>query len=248
MNYLVVDGKIPARNALILLSKGGKEPTLPVSYINCYPIKVGDFRIITPDEVLDKRDGVWYIKQDIDNDVKDFYNIQMTNHFNAFLTMLYDAWINDYIKDLNEVLRESKKDAMVSDILTRFINSIDNMVKMFKENDKYMEDVESLMPADAITAVYARNVVSHYISHTEIPTNKYLEEMRPLIVKPSNDPSVTNLFERFKRDIGNDNAFHVYIDDADNEYCVIRKNSYYIIRKLSMDHLFKLNKYVMPVF
>jgi len=248
MNYLVVDGKIPARNALILLSKGNKEPTLPVSYINCYPIKVGDFKIITPDEVLVKDNGVWNIKNDADKEVKNFYNIQLTNHFNAFLTMLDNAWVDDYVNDINDVLTESKKDQTLLDILTRFTNGIDNMVKMFEEDDKYMEDVESLMPGDAVTAVYARNVVSHYISHTEIPTNKYLEEMRPLVIKSSNDPTVTNLFERFERDIGNDNAFHVYIDDADNEYCVIRKNSYYIIRKLSMDHLFKLNKYVMPVF
>jgi len=248
MDYLAVDGKIPARNALILLHKGNKVPELPVSYINCYPIKVGDFKIITPDKALVKHNGVWNIKYDVDNNVKDFYNIQMTNHFNAFLTMLDNAWIDDYIKDINDVLAESKKDAMVLDILTRFTDSVDNMVKMFKEDDKYMEDVESLMPSDAITAVYARNVVSHYISHTEIPNNRYMEEMRPLIVKPSNDPIVTNLFERFKRDIGNDNAFHVYMDDDDNEYCVIRKNSYYIIRKVSTDHLFKLNEYVMPIF
>jgi len=248
MNYLVADGKIPARNALILLDKGNRVPVLPVSYINCYPVKVGDFKIITPDEVLVKRDNVWYIRHDVDNDVKDFYNIQLTNHFNAFLTMLDNAWVDDYINDINDVVKESEKDATLLDILTRFTNGVDNMVKMFKEDDKYMEDVESLMPSDAITAVYARNVVSHYLTHEEIPNNRYLEEMSPLIVKPTGDSLVIKLFERFKRDIGDDNAFHVYMDVNDNEYCVIRKNSYYIIRKLSMDHLFKLNKYVMPIF
>ena len=239
---IAIDGKIPARNMLILLDKGGKDPKLNISYVNCMPVKVGEFSMITPDQVLSFKDGEYVFKEGIDEDVREFYNTQLTNHLNDYLYMLVDGWIDDYRADIKDVIEASKTDETTKDALMRFNNDVAKMLTAF-ENEDYLSEVEELLPSDAITMVYPRNASTSYIYANEVPVNKYLEEGKVLSVSGANpDPSVRELFHRFNSDIGNGNAIRVYMDDMDNDYFVLRKNGFYYIRKRPVETFFRLSK------
>jgi len=241
---LVIDGKVPARNALLLLDKGKQKPLLNISYINCYPVKVGEFTMITPDNVLEFKDGVFEFKDGVEEEVKKFYNTQLTNQLNIILYMLADAYVDDYSVDIKDVIEASKTDDDVRDALIRFNTDVSEMLTMFNDED-YLEKIEELLPADAVTAVYPFNITTGYL-HTElIPVNKYLEKGLVLNVNETNpDEHVRNLFKIFRKDIGESKNPVIYIDENDDEYFVIRKDSNYFIRKQSMDVIFKLSKFI----
>ena len=241
---IVIDGKVPARNALLLLDKGKQKPLLNISYINCYPIKVGEFTMVTPDNVLEFKDGVFEFKNDVVEEVKKFYNTQLTNQLNIILHMLADAYVDNYETDIKDVIEASKTDEDVRDALARFNASVSKILTQF-QNEDHLTEIDVLLASDAVTAVYPFNVSTGYL-HTElIPVNQYLEKGKVLSVGETNpDEHVKNLFKIFREDIGESKNPAIYIDGNDNEYFVIRKDSNYFIRKQSLDVLFKLSKFI----
>ena len=241
---LVIDGKVPARNALLLLDRGKQKPLLNISYINCYPVIVGEFAIVTPDDVLEFKDGIFEFKDGVEEEVKKFYNTQLTNHLNIFLYMVSEGYVDDYGIDIKDVIEASKTDDDVRDALTRFNTAVSEMLTQF-QNEDYLAEVEELLPADAATAVYQFNITTGYLHAELMPVNQYLEKGKVLSINETNpDEHVRNLFKISQEDINNSKYPFIYIDENDNEYMVIRKDNNYFIRKQSMDVLFKLSKFI----
>ena len=243
---LVIDGIIPARNALILLNKGNKKSKLNVSYINSYPIKIGEFKIITPDQVLefDEASSMFKFKEDVDKDVKEFYNIQLTNHLNMYLHILSGAYIDDYVTDIDDVVEAAATDSDTKDALIRFNTDLTSTISLCNIED-YLLEIESLVPNDAVTAIYPRNIVTSYVSKDEMPPNKYLESGKVMNVSKGNpDPKVTKLYDKFTNDIIS-SKLYIYMDDNDNEYFVVRKtDNMFYIAKIPLQIIFKLSKFI----